>query len=269
MRSEQDYQAAADWAEHEMDLSRATGGTVRRCCRAWPGVAGAGRRRAGRVGQGAAGPAEYRSGRRPGGAFPGPAGPVAGRTEQATGRGRRFRRPATERGYPRRGSRVSDHSPGRLNPPNSDSRRERRQMSYLRPVEDLLNSDAIKYQRPAVDVRAVQRRGRYRIDPAPGGLSAPAAHRRSGPTPHRIGRSSHRHDGRRSGPERDCRHRHARTRYSGPARGRGGRPCPGGPEQSGTPLRRSGERYLIFRLCRGRQQPSTGLPIAPVPVVAD
>jgi len=28
MRSEQDYQAAADWAEHEMDLSRATGGTV-------------------------------------------------------------------------------------------------------------------------------------------------------------------------------------------------------------------------------------------------
>jgi len=28
MRSEQDYQAAADWAEHEMDLSQATGGTV-------------------------------------------------------------------------------------------------------------------------------------------------------------------------------------------------------------------------------------------------
>ncbi len=28
MRSEADYQAAADWAEHEMDLSKATGGTV-------------------------------------------------------------------------------------------------------------------------------------------------------------------------------------------------------------------------------------------------
>lgn len=30
MRSEQEYQAAADWAEQEMDLSQATGGTVRR-----------------------------------------------------------------------------------------------------------------------------------------------------------------------------------------------------------------------------------------------
>ncbi len=28
MRSEADYQAAADWAEHEMNLSKATGGTV-------------------------------------------------------------------------------------------------------------------------------------------------------------------------------------------------------------------------------------------------
>ena len=30
MRSEQDYQAAADWSEHEMDLSHAVGGTTRR-----------------------------------------------------------------------------------------------------------------------------------------------------------------------------------------------------------------------------------------------
>ena len=28
MRTEQDYQAAAEWAEHDMDLSQATGGTV-------------------------------------------------------------------------------------------------------------------------------------------------------------------------------------------------------------------------------------------------
>lgn len=30
MRSEQDYQADADWAEHEMGLTQATGGTVLR-----------------------------------------------------------------------------------------------------------------------------------------------------------------------------------------------------------------------------------------------
>ena len=30
MRSEQDFRAAADWAEHEMELSEATGGTVLR-----------------------------------------------------------------------------------------------------------------------------------------------------------------------------------------------------------------------------------------------
>ena len=30
MRSEQEYQAAADWAEHEMDLSQATSGAERR-----------------------------------------------------------------------------------------------------------------------------------------------------------------------------------------------------------------------------------------------
>ncbi len=28
MRSDEEYQAAADWAEHEMDLSKATGGTA-------------------------------------------------------------------------------------------------------------------------------------------------------------------------------------------------------------------------------------------------
>jgi hypothetical protein len=28
MRTDEEYQAAADWAEHKMDLSKATGGTV-------------------------------------------------------------------------------------------------------------------------------------------------------------------------------------------------------------------------------------------------
>jgi len=51
MRSEQDYQAAADWAEHEMDLSRATGGTVHR------GAAAAAHGRA-LLEQAAGGPAE-------------------------------------------------------------------------------------------------------------------------------------------------------------------------------------------------------------------
>lgn len=29
MRTEKDYQAAVDWAEHDMDLTHATGGSVR------------------------------------------------------------------------------------------------------------------------------------------------------------------------------------------------------------------------------------------------